>query len=144
MRINMKKVVLSRKAGWIILTILVFVDGFLTIIRGAEGNPLWKPVIDYIGIPYTFIFVPFVLLLFYFAIKGGGRIIEKVDKTPKAEELLLTTLVLVYFVFDLWVISVDFFGFRMIKNHYYFIPVLIIVALTYSLWAERYLKRLKR
>ena len=109
---NVKNVVLSKKAGWIILTVLLFIDAFLNVIRGAEGNPVWKPILNYVGIQYTPIFVPFVLLIFYFAVKGGAWLSRKVDKIPiKSEELVLTTLVLAYFVFDLWVISVDFLGF---------------------------------
>ena len=92
----MKKVVLSKKAGWIILAILVFTDGFLDVIRGAEGNPLWKPIVNIIGINYVPFLVPFVLLLFYFAVKSGAWIVKKVDKiSVKSEELVLTTLVLI-------------------------------------------------
>ena len=138
---KIRKVVLSKKVGWIILTILVFLDAFLDVRRGAEGNPLWKPILNYVGIQYTPIFVPFVLLLFYFVVKGGAWLTRKVDKiSTKSEELVLTALVLAYFVFDLWVISVDFFGFKLIKNHYYLTPILIIVVLIYSLWAEKKLK----
>jgi hypothetical protein len=137
----MKKVVLSKKEGWIILALLFFLDAFLDVIRGAEGNPIWKPIVNIIGINYVPFLVPFVLLFSYFVVKGGAWLIRKVDKTPMAEELVLTTFVLAYFVFDLWVISFDFFGFRLIKNHYYITPVLVIVVLIYSLWAEHYLKK---
>ena len=138
---KIKKVVLSKKVGWIILTSLLFVDAFLNVRRGAEGNPLWQPILNYVGIQYTPIFVLPVLLLFYFVVKGGAWLIRKVDKiTINSEELVLTSLVLAYFVFDLWVIFVDFFGFRLIKSHYSLIPILIVVVLIYDLGAERYLK----
>ncbi|MBU2053158.1 MAG: hypothetical protein KJ721_02865 [Nanoarchaeota archaeon] len=141
---KMKKVVLSKKVGWIILTILVFLDAFLDVKRGVEGNPVWQPIVNIIGINYVPFLVPFVLLLFYFVVKGGAWLSRKVDKIPtKSEELVLTALVLAYFVFDLWVISVDFFDFRLIKSHYYLTPVLVIVVLIYSLWAEYYLKKQK-
>lgn len=135
-------VVLSKKAGWIILAILLFVDALLDVRRGVEGNPIWQPVLNYIGIQNTPMLVPFVLVFFYFVVKGGAWLTKKVDKIDiKTEELVLTALVLAYFVFDLWVISVDFLGFRLIKNHYYLTPILVIVVLIYSLWAERKLKR---
>jgi len=138
----MKNAVLSKKAGWIILAVLVFLDAFLDVIRGTEGNPLWQPILNYVGIQYTPIFVPFVLLLFYFVVKGGAWLTRKVDKIQtNPEELALTSLVLAYFVFDLWVISVDFFGFRLIKSHYYLTPILVVIVLAYSLWAERKLKK---
>ena len=138
----MKKVVLSKKVGWIVLTVLLFIDAFLNVIRGAEGNPIWKPILNYVGIQYTPIFVPFVLLIFYFVVKGGAWLSRKVDKIPiKSEELVLTSLVLAYFVFDLWVISVDFFDFRLIKNNYYLTSILVIVVLIYGLWAEHKLKK---
>lgn len=137
-----KSVVLSKKVGWIILTLLVFLDAFLDVKRGAEGNPLWQPILNYVGIQYTPLFVPFVLLLFYFVVKGGAWLTRKVDKIPiKSEELVLTSLVLAYFVFDLWIISVDFLGFRLIRNHYYLTPILVVIVLIYSVWAENKLKK---
>ena len=140
----MKNAVLSKKAGWIILAVLVFLDAFLDVRRGAEGNPLWQPIVNIIGINYVPFLVPFVLLLFYFVVKGGAWLTRKVDKVKNnSEELVLTSLVLAYFVFDLWVISVDFFGFGLIKNHYYLTPILVVVVLAYSLWAEKKLKKQK-
>ncbi|MFH1585141.1 MAG: hypothetical protein ABIB79_00045 [archaeon] len=137
------KVVLSKKAGWIILAVLVLLDAFLDVRRGVEGNPLWQPIVNIIGINYVPVLVPFVLLIFYFVVKGGAWLTRKVDKiTIKSEELVLTSLVLAYLVFDLWVISVDFLGFRLIKNHYYLTPILVIVVLIYSIWAEKKLKKM--
>jgi len=78
-----------------------------------------------------------------FVIFGKDEIsVRKVDKIKKnSEELVLTTLVLVYFIFVLWVVSVDFLGFTLIKSHYALIPILVIVAIIYSLWAEKDLKK---
>jgi len=141
---KIKNVVLSKKIGWIILAILVFLDALLDVRRGVEGNPVWQPILNYVGIQYTPLFVPLVLLLFYFVVKGGAWLTRKVDKINyKTEELVLTALVLAYFVFDLWVISVDFFGFRLIRNHYYLTPVLVVIVLIYSVWAEKKLKKSK-
>ena len=84
---------------------------------------------------------PFILVIFYFAVKGGAWLAKKVDKiSVKAEELVLTTLVIVYGVFDLWLILVYFFNFSLFRNHYYLIPVLIIIGTSYSWWAENKLK----
>ena len=138
----MKNVVLTKKVGWIVLAVLVFLDAFLDVIRGVEGNPLWKPIVNVIGISYVPFLVPFVLVFFYFVVKVGTWLIVKVDKiTVKSEELVLTSLVLAYAVFDLWVIAVDFFGFSLIRNHYYLTPILVVVVLGYALWAERCLKK---
>lgn len=135
------KVVLSKKIGWIILAVLVFLDAFLDVNRGAEGNPVWQPIVNVIGITYVPFLVPFVLLLFYFVVKGGAWLTRKVDKIQtNSEELVLTSLVLAYFVFVVWVISVDFFNFRLIKNHYYLTPILVVIVLIYSIWAEHKLK----
>lgn len=134
-------VVFSKKVGWAILAALLFIDAFLTVIRDVEGNPLWQPAVEIIGINAVPLLVPPVLVLFYFVIKGAGWLVKKVDKTPQAEDLLLTSLVLVFFVYDLWVISVDFLGFRLIKSHIHLIPILVAVILAYSLWAERKLKK---
>ena len=133
----MKEPVLSKKVGWILITIFVFIDAFLDVIRGVEGNPLWIPIIKIIGINYVPFLVPVVLLLFYLVVKLLGFLVMKADKTPKAEELVLTALVIVYGFFDIWVISVDFFNFRLIKNFRIMIIPLTIIGLSYALWAQK-------
>jgi len=141
----MKRVVLSKFWGWIILIVLVVFDAFLDVVfaegKGLESNIL-KPVADLAGISNPIFMTPFVLLIFYFAVKGGAWLVRKVDKiTFKAEELVLTTLVIVYGVFDLWLISVYFFDFRLFKSHYYLIPILIVIGIAYNWWAEKKLKK---
>src|SRR3990167_7975268 len=111
------KPILSKPVGWILLAILVFSDAFLDVIRGAEGNPLWKPIIDIIGIKMVPLLVPVVLVLLYLAVKILGWIVQKTDKTPKSEELILTVLVVVCGVFDISLIVVDFFGFTVITHY---------------------------
>ena len=133
----MKSPVLSKKAGWISLAVLVLIDAFLDVIRGAEGNPLWIPVINAVGIKNTPFLAPLVLLLFYIAVKALSWLVERADKTPKSEELVLTSLVVVYAVFDIWAISVDFLGFRLIPNFRYMIIPLTIIGLGYALWAQK-------
>lgn len=135
------KPVLSKKSGWVILALLVFLDSFLDVIRGVEGNPLWKPVVNAIGIKNAPFLVPLVLLLFYLVVKVLGWLVEKTDKTPNSEELVLTALVIAYAVFDIWAISVDFLGFRLIPNFRYMIIPMIILALGYALWAQKKLKK---
>ena len=139
-----RKVFLSKKISVILLIILVYIDALLDIIRGKEGNPLWIPFVDNFGIYIVLILAPFVILLFYLFIKCLAKIVVKVDKTPFAEEILLTALVVIYGFFDLWLISVDFFGFKLIKNFYYTIPFLIIIGLIYALWAEWMVKKRKK
>ena len=140
---EMRKFTLPRLYGWIILTVLVFIDTFLDVLRGRQGNPLWKPVIDVIGIEYTPILVPLVIILFYVVVKVGGWIIFKVDKLPQSEEILLTSLVLALAAYDIWVISVDFLNFTLIQSHLHMIPILIVVVMGYALCAEYMIKRSK-
>ena len=92
----MKSPVLSKGVGWSLLAGLVLVDAFLDVIRGVEGNPLWIPIVNIIGVNNVPFLVPFVLLLFYLAVKALGWLVNKIDKTPRSEELVLTALVIVY------------------------------------------------
>ena len=138
------KPVLSKKMGWIILAVLVLLDAFLDVIRGVEGNPLWKPVVNAIGIKNTPFLVPFVLLLFYLVVKGAGWLVEKTDKTKNSEELVLTGLVIAYGIFDIWVVSVDFLGFRLIPNFRYMIIPMTLIALGYCLWAQKKLGKKRK
>ncbi len=133
----MKSPVLSKRSGWIVLAILVLIDAFLDVIRGVEGNPLWMPIVNVIGIKNVPFLVPFVLLLFYLAVKVLSWLVEKIDKTPRSEELVLTALVIVYAAFDIWAISVDFLGFGLIPNFRYMIIPLTIIGIGYALWAQK-------
>ena len=141
----MKKVVLSKKAGWIILTFLVILDASLDVIfvegRGLDSNVL-KPIADLFGISNPLFMTPLVLVIFYFGVKIGAWLTKKLDKIYiKTEELVLTTLVIVYGVFDLWLILVYFFDFSLFRSHYYLIPILVVVGAVYSWWAEKKLKK---
>lgn len=142
---NKGKVVLSKKTGWIILAGLVLLDAVLDLIfaggRGVESNIL-KPIADLLRVSNPVFLTPVVLVIFYLAIKGGAWLVRKTDKLPvKSEELVLTALVLVYGVFDLWLVLVYFFNFTLFRNHYYLIPILIIVGIAYSWWAENKIKK---
>jgi len=138
------KVVLSKNLGWIILVILVLLDAFLDIIfakgKGVESG-IWKPISNFLGVNNPFFLTPVVLVLFYFLVKGGAWLTKKADKvTIKAEELVLTTLIIVYGIFDLWLILFYLFNFRLFESHYYLIPILILVGIIYEQWAEKKLK----
>jgi len=145
MKDKKSKVVLSKKAGWILLVILVILDAFLDLIfTGGAGlqSPVWKSISNFLKINNPIFLTPLVLIIFYFGIKGSVWLARKVDKVSiKSEELVLTALVLVYGLFDLWLILVYFFNFSLFKSHYYLIPILIVIALIYSLWAEKKLKK---
>jgi len=140
----MKNPVLSKTWAWISLIVLVILDASLDVIfaegKGLESNIL-KPIANLLGINNPLFLTPFVLVIFYFAVKSGAWLTKKVDKIPvKSEELVLTTLVLVYGIFVLWLISVYFFNFRLLRSHLYLIPILIIIGIAYSWWAENKLK----
>jgi len=96
--------------------------------------------VDIVGIEKVPFLVPFILILFYFVVKTVGWIIHKTDKTPKSEELVLTALVLIYGIFVVWTIAVDFLNFTLITNFHIMIIPLTIIALGYSLWAQKKLK----
>ena len=144
MKNKKSKAVFSKKAGWIILAILVILDASLDLIfTGGAGlqSPIWKPISNFLKINNPLFLTPLILIIFYFGIKGSAWLARKVDKVSiKSEELVLTALVLVYGLFDLWLILVYFFNFSLFKSHYYLIPILIVIVLIYSLWAEKKLK----
>ncbi len=141
----MKKPVLSKTLAWIILIGLVVLDASLDLIfakgRGVESG-IWKPISNLLGINNPLFLIPIVLVIFYFGVKSITWLTKKIDKIQvKAEELVLTTIVLVYAVFDLWLISVYFFDFRLFKSHFYLIPILILIGIAYGWWAENKLKK---
>jgi hypothetical protein len=140
----MKKPFLPKTLAWIILTGLVILDASLDLIfakgKGLE-SPVWKPIANLLGVSNPLFLTPLVLIIFYFVVKSGAWLAKKVDKVAiKAEELVLTTLVIVYGVFDLWLILLYLFDFRLFKSHYYLIPILVLVGIIYEWWAEKKLK----
>jgi len=142
------KAFLSKKIGWIILICLVLFDASLDVIF-AHGSGLqsaiWKPIADLLRVSNPLFLTPLVLILFYFIVKGGALLTKKIDNIQfKTEELVLTTLVIVYGVFDLWLISVYLFNFKLFKSHFYLIPILIIIGVIYNWWAEDKLKDIKK
>jgi len=85
---------------------------------------------DFFGINTIYYFTPLILLAFYLVVKIGVFLEEKISKTPQAEQLVLTIFVIIYALYDIWLFSVNFFGFRIIltTNHYYLIPIFIIIG----------------
>lgn len=136
------KVFLPKKIAWISIIALVYLDAVLDLIAGkGMGNPLWVPFVDAFG-KYVVLLLPiFLLLIFYILIKILARIVQKVDKTPFSEEILLTALVVVYSLFDVWLVSVGFLGFNLIRNFRWTIPFLIVGGLAYALWAQKRVKK---
>lgn len=123
---------------------LVLLDAILDIIfakgSGVQSG-IWKPISNLLGINNPLFLTPIVLVLFYLLVKGGAWLTKKADKIDfYAEELVLTTLVIVYGVFVLWLLSFYLLDFTLIKNHYYLIPILIVIGIAYSWWAEKKLK----
>lgn len=141
--IKKPRLVLSKPWAWVILVILAVLDALLDMIfSNSQGlqSFFWKPIADFFGIRYAILGVPILLIVFFVAVKIGAFLEKKIERISYAEELVLTTLVIVYGLFDLWSISVYLFNFRLFKNHFYLIPVLIIIGITYSWWAEKKLK----
>ena len=137
------KPVLSKLIGWTLLVALVFIDAFLDIIKwGGVGSPFWKPIADIFGIKMVPLLAPVVLAIFYFVVKTLGLLVQKTDKTPRSEELILTTLVFIYGVFDVWLIA-RILGFNLITNYRLMIVPLTIIGLVYGLWAQKKLKTAK-
>ncbi|HLD49009.1 MAG TPA: hypothetical protein VJB11_01460 [archaeon] len=135
------KIILSKKAGLITLAVLLLLDTFFDILRGTQGNPLFKPIENAFGIWVFPLLVPFAVAFFYLVVKAIGWVVTKTDKTPHSEELLLTALVIIFAAHDIWVFSVDYLGFRLIRNYLQMIPVYIIIGLAYALWAEHVVKK---
>lgn len=136
------RVFLPRFLAWVFIIILVYLDAILDIVVGkGMGNPLWVPFIEKFG-SYIVLILPIPLFaVFFFFIKILSFIVVKVDKLPYAEEVLLTALVVVYSLFDIWLISIDFLGFTLINNFKYVIPFLIAGGLIYALWAEKKIRK---
>ena len=136
------KPVLSKPFAWPLLIILVFIDAILDIVMaGSAGSPLWRYIANFFRIPITPLFFALVVLaIFYFAVKTLGWLVQKTDKTPRSEELILSILVVVYGFFDVWLVSRYFFGFSLVKDHRLLIIPLTIIGMIYGLWAQQKLK----
>ena len=141
----MKSPILPRPAGWIFLALLVVVDAALDV-AFAHGygleSPVWKPLSSALGISNPLLLTPLVIVVLLVVAKGLAGLVGRIDKTPRAEELMLTILVVVYAVFDLWLLSVYLLGFTALESRH-LIPILIIIGVGYGWWAENKLKAKK-
>jgi len=136
--------VLPKLWAWIFLLLLALLDSFLDMFFAANSGLksfFWQPIAEFTGIKYAPLMVPFLLIIFFILVKLCAFLEKKIENVNKAEELVLTTLVIVYGVFVLWLISFYLFNFRLFRSHYYLIPVLIVIGITYSWWAENKLKK---
>ena len=77
----MREPVLSKKIGLIVLAILVLIDAFLDVIRGVEGNPLWIPIVNMIGIKNVPFLAPFVF--------KGAKVVAKAEVLTNAAFFLI-------------------------------------------------------
>ncbi|MBI4053175.1 MAG: hypothetical protein HY394_04010 [Candidatus Diapherotrites archaeon] len=119
---------------------LVLFDSLLDLLfaqnKGLESM-FWKPIADASGIKFAPLGVPMVLLIFFVATKILAVLVKKIDKTDFAEEILLTGLAVVYTAFDLWLVSVYFFGFTLFKSPVSLIPFLAGIGIIYCWWAQK-------
>ncbi len=118
------------------LAMLLLLDTIFDVLRGTQGNPLYKPIENAFGIQVFPLLVPLALVFFYIVVKAFAWLVVKIDNTPHCEEILLTAFVLIFTAHDIWVFSADYLGFRLIKSFYHMIPVYIVLGLGYALWAE--------
>ena len=133
-------IALSKRNGLITLGILLLIDTIFDVLRGTQGNPLFKSIENAFGIWIFPLLVPIALVFFYIAVKLLGQLVEKIDRTPYSEEILLMALVIIFVVHDIWVFSVDYMGFRLIRSYYQMIPIYIAVGMAYALWAQHIMK----
>jgi len=135
---------LPKKISWLIIILALFWDVFLTVQAGGEGNPLWRPLTLNYGLNILWLLLPLALLLFYLLSKGCGWLIEKVDKYPEGEEIVLTFLVLVYGTYVLYItFFVSRFAYLGSRSHYRIILLLIIPAIFYQIWLELKKRKMK-
>lgn len=138
---------LPKKIAWLILLLLLYFDLGLTWIVGGgykEGNPLWQPLVARYGFGLICFFVPILLIFFILVIKTVAWFVTKVDRTPNSEEILFTTLIIVYATYDFYLLFlVPRFGYLGTRNHRILIPILIIPGIIYGLLAQYSAKKKK-
>lgn len=133
--------VLPKSIGWLLLTLLVFWDAFLTYQKGAEGNPLWRPLVETFGINALWVLAPVALAIFYLAVRIFGWVTEKLDRLQRGEEIVLTNLVIAFATYDLYItFLLPYFGYLGSRSHYRILLVLAVPIIIYNLWFE-YLRR---
>lgn len=135
-------IALPKRIGWPLLVFLVFWDAFITYRGGRESNPLWQPLVEAFGINTLWLLAVVALAIFYAAVKAFGWYAKRTY--PEGEELVLTTLVVAFATYDLYItFLLSYYGFLGSRSHYYIIPVLIVPVLAYNVWFE-YRKRMEK
>lgn len=139
---------LPKKVAWSIFLLLLYFDLGLTWVVGGghkEGNLLWQPLVVKYGFGLVSLLVPVLFLLFIAGIKIVAWVVTKVDRTPNSEEILSTTLVIVYATYDFYLFFLlPRFGYLGTKTHRILIPVLIIPGIIYALSAQYLTKKPKK
>ena len=136
-KLESMKIAFPKKIGWILITLLVFWDAFLTYLGGFEGNPLWKPFVQSYGINALWVLAPVALGIFYLATKILGWLIKAIDKIPEGEEIVLTGLVLVFGTYDLYItFFLRSFGWLGARSHYRIILLLMVPVVLYIIYTE--------
>jgi len=133
--------ILPKQVGWIVLALLLLLDTLLDVVRGTQGNPLFKPIENAFGIIVFPLLVPFVLVGFYFVVKAVGWPVKKFDKFPRGEELVLSVLVVIFALHDLLIIVHDFFGVQILRSYAEMILLYTVVGIAYGWFAEYYEKK---
>src|SRR3989344_3889103 len=98
----------SKKTGWLILGALIFLDAGVTFALGAEGNPLWSYFTERFGIWVVLVLAALLLPVLYGAIKLLAPLVAKTDQLANSEEVLLTNLVIIYALYDLYFLLLVF------------------------------------
>lgn len=119
---------------------------FIVDVGGGQGHPVWQPMMDLFGTNNIYLMTPFILAFFYLLVKSTTLFIEKLDDLPRAEEVVLTSLVLGYSLYLVWLLSFARLGIGFIEpfgRRYFlvFIPLLAVSVGLYGTWAERKLKK---
>lgn len=117
----------SRKMGWLILAALIFLDAGVTFALGAEGNPLWRYFTEKFGIWVVLVLAVLLLAVLWGAIKLLAPLVAKTDRLPNSEEVLLTNVVIIYAIYDLYFLLLVF-GVEFVRP-LFASPALLIVAL---------------
>lgn len=130
---------LPKYISWPILILLVFLDASVTHITTKENTLLWRPLIEKFGVNILWVLAIVGLILFYLITKIGGWYVERVGRLPKGEEIVLTSLLIVFATYDTYKIfirpSLDYLN---PSNYYFIFPVLLLPVIIYSLWLERH------
>lgn len=125
--------------SWPVLILLVFLDAFVTHVAGGEDNLLWRPLIEMFGVNILWILAVLGLVLFYLVAKIGGWYVERVGRLQRGEEIVLTSLLIIFATYDVYKIfirsSLDYLN---PSNYYIVIPVLLLPVIIYSIWLERH------